>query len=118
MIDLLEGADLVVGTIQSVADLAADPHLARRSTELREEPGLGKVRSAVAVPQLTATPARTTAGAPALGQHTAEVLTGVLGYSAERLSELVDQGVVPSDRVSAEQGKPGEKRGTVVGQGG
>ena len=103
VIDLLESADLVVGKIQSVSDLATDPHLARRSTELREEPGLGMVRSAVAVPQLSATPARRTAGAPALGQHTAEVLSGVLGYSAERMSELEIQGVVPSGMVSAGQ---------------
>ena len=97
VIDLLEGEGLAVGTIQSVDELAADPHLAQRSTELHEEPGLGPVRSAVGVPQLSATPAQRTVGAPALGEHTAEILTDVLGYSVERLRELVEHNVVPDE---------------------
>ena len=110
VIDLLEGAGLAVGTIQSVDELAADPHLAQRSTELHEEPGLGPVRSAVAVPQLSATPARRTAGAPDLGQHTAEILVDVLGYSIERLRELVEQNVVPDKFLSAAQAANVERK--------
>lgn len=110
VIDLLDGAGLAVGTIQSVDELAADPHLAQRSTELHEEPGLGPVRSAVAVPQLSATPARRTAGAPDLGQHTAEILVDVLGYSTERLRELVEQNVVPDKILSAAQAANVERK--------
>ena len=101
VIDLLEGEGLAVGIIQSVVELAADPHLAQRSTEMHEEPGLGAVRSAMAVPQLSATPGRRSAGAPDLGQHTAEIMTDVLGYSVERLRELVEQKVVPDEVLSA-----------------
>ena len=110
VIQLFEGANLVVGVIQSVPDLAADPHLAQRSTELHDEDGLGPVRSAVAVPQLSATPARRTVGAPDLGAHTAEILTDVLGYSAERLQELVAQQVAPEAVLSAAQHARGQQR--------
>jgi crotonobetainyl-CoA:carnitine CoA-transferase CaiB-like acyl-CoA transferase len=45
--------------------------------------------TAVAVPvRFSSTPARTSATAPELGQHTEEVLLDVLGYDWERIGEL------------------------------
>jgi crotonobetainyl-CoA:carnitine CoA-transferase CaiB-like acyl-CoA transferase len=43
---------------------------------------------------MTDTPARLDRTAPCLGQHSAEVLHEILGYSEERIAELEAEGVV------------------------
>jgi crotonobetainyl-CoA:carnitine CoA-transferase CaiB-like acyl-CoA transferase len=40
------------------------------------------------VPKLSATPAQITATPPMLGEHTDQVLQGLLGYSDERIAAL------------------------------
>jgi crotonobetainyl-CoA:carnitine CoA-transferase CaiB-like acyl-CoA transferase len=44
--------------------------------------------------KFTKTPIKPTSGAPALGQHTAEVLKKHLGYKDEQIAELKKQKVV------------------------
>lgn len=46
------------------------------------------------IPKLSATPGRVTHAGPALGRHTDEILSDVLGMSAAQIAELRAAGVV------------------------
>jgi formyl-CoA transferase len=54
----------------------------------------GKVRAIKSPVHLSATPLRDYAAPPALGEHTREVLTGLLGYSTSEVDALVQERVV------------------------
>ena len=68
------------------------PHVA--ALEIVEEydhPQAGRLRQARAAARFSATPAAIRRGAPALGEHTDEVL-GEIGYSAEQIAGLRAEG--------------------------
>jgi crotonobetainyl-CoA:carnitine CoA-transferase CaiB-like acyl-CoA transferase len=58
-----------------------------------EQPGLGEVRQLGFPIKLSRTPAGIDRPAPALGEHTMEVLTEA-GYSAEEVEALAESGAV------------------------
>jgi formyl-CoA transferase len=91
---LLE-AGVPVSRIFSVADLAADEHVAARGSLISvEDPTLGAVRQQGPVPRLDRTPLRVHGGAPRLGEHTDEVLRGLLGLGEEEIDRLRREGVI------------------------
>jgi CoA:oxalate CoA-transferase len=55
---------------------------------------VGKMRIANSPIRLSETPGEVYAPAPALGQHSEEVLKSVLGYSQEKIEELKKQGII------------------------
>jgi succinyl-CoA---D-citramalate CoA-transferase len=89
-----QSARLVVGPINSVADLAADPHLAQRGYTWSEHPRLGMLRMPDVFPRLERTLGDVHDVAPALGADTLDVLNSVLHYSVSRCSELVRLGAI------------------------
>lgn len=71
-----------------------DPHLAARGMFVElEHPRVGKIKVPNFPVQFSETPVVVKTAAPLLGEHTKEVLMGVLGLSEERLVELVRAGV-------------------------
>lgn len=84
-------AGLPVGPINSMADLGRDPHL-ERST-LWACAGDRKYRQPTRVPKLSREDEPVHARSPELGEHTAEVLREILGYSTDRIETLVRGGV-------------------------
>ena len=99
----LLGGRVPCGPVQTAADIFADPHVAARHM-LIDLPQPGSSRPSI----VAGTPIRFTASAlphprraPLLGEHTSSIL-GALGYSAEDLAILHDQGVVgqPEDAAS------------------
>ncbi|MEW6299380.1 MAG: CoA transferase, partial [Thermodesulfobacteriota bacterium] len=76
-------------------DLATDPHLNERGFFVRlPHPEVG-VRVHTGIPWLlTNAPHGVRAPAPLLGQHTAEVLRDILGYSDEKIARLQEERVV------------------------
>ena len=85
-------ADLPVGPINSMGDLADDGHLGVRSTYWDSHDGRA-YRQPSRVPKLSREePAH--ASAPALGANTREVLDTTLGYSTLRMDELARAGVI------------------------
>jgi len=90
----MEQAEVPAGRIYSAADIAADPHYAARGMieqivaadgEPLKVPGI--------VPKLSVTPGAIRSTAPALGEHTDEVLRGA-GYSDGEIAELRKSGIL------------------------
>ncbi len=75
--------------------LAEDPHLrARKYFVELDHPEVG-VRQHCGIPwRMSATPCEVRAPAPLLGQHTDEILTGLLGYSAADVETLRKKGAL------------------------
>jgi formyl-CoA transferase len=84
----MEQAEVPAGRIFSAADIAADPHYAARGMIEQIVAGDGEpLKVPGIVPKLSATPGAIRSPAPALGEHTDEIL-GTLGYSAAEIAEL------------------------------
>ena len=91
----LEAAKVPCGAINNLAEVFADPQITARGmvTEWAHsvKPGLRLVTSPIT---LSATPVRCDLPPPTLGQHTAEVLQSVLGYSDDTVARLQRQSVI------------------------
>lgn len=96
LLDTLEAAHVPHGLIYTAKDIATDPHYAAREAIRRfAVPHLGgDVAMAAPTPRLTRTPGRIDWLGPALGEHTAPVLTERLGLTDAQLDELQAQGVI------------------------
>jgi formyl-CoA transferase len=91
----LEGAEVAVGPIQSIADITRDPQfIAREMFERVRLPDGARVEIPAVVPKLSATPGGTRWIGGALGEHTEAVLTTLLGLDPERLAALAEAGVI------------------------
>jgi crotonobetainyl-CoA:carnitine CoA-transferase CaiB-like acyl-CoA transferase len=91
----LEAAKVPCGAINNLAEVFADPHVRERGMVHRWEHPLAGSMNLVASPlKLSATPVRSDSPPPLLGQHTEEVLTEVLGWTAERIAALRAQEVL------------------------
>ena len=85
---------LPVSAINTTADVASDPHLAARDFfQHLEMPGGGTVGLPGFAFRMHGTPGEMRP-APALGEHTVEVLTARLGYSKQDIAVLAQRGVV------------------------
>jgi formyl-CoA transferase len=91
----LKAHDIPHSPIMSMADIFADPHYREREMiiDVMAE-GLGALPQPGVIPKLSATPGRVTHAGPALGRHTDEILSDVLGMSAAQIAELRAAGVV------------------------
>ena len=91
----LKAHDIPHSPIMSMADIFADPHYREREMiiDVMAE-GLGALPQPGVTPKLSATPGRVTHAGPALGRHTDEILSDVLGMSAAQIAELRAAGVV------------------------
>ena len=87
--------DVPVGTVYDAADLAADEHVTARGDICTvDDPIVGPVRQQAPFPRLGNDPPPTPTGAPRLGEHTDEVLSGLLGLSPAEIDTLRADGVV------------------------
>lgn len=90
----LEAHDVPAAPVNDLAEVAADPQVtARGLVQTYDHPTIGAVRY-VATPFLRAPEDRPHAHAPLLGEHTAAVLTGRLGFSDAEVADLAAAGVV------------------------
>ena len=72
-----------------------DPHIkARQAFIVRDHPTAGPTTLLAPWIHLTKTPASIREDAPAIGQHTDEVLGGILGLNKAELGDLRVQGVI------------------------
>lgn len=88
----MQAAGVTAGPVYDVADGLADPHFRAREVFVEvEDPELGSIPMPNIVPRLSATPGVWRRPAPALGEHTNEVLAGA-GFSAEEIAALREEG--------------------------
>ena len=91
----LEVAGVPCGPINDVAQVFADPQVQFRGLKVELPHALGGSVPQVASPiRLSATPVEYRRAPPLLGEHTLEVLTGVLGLSDTDVTTLRDAGVL------------------------
>lgn len=93
--NILHEAEIPASRIYNTADIYQDPHYKMREmlTELPDAE-LGKVTVPSPVPKLSATPGKLNWAGRDIGADTRRVLEQVAGLSAERVSELEEQGIV------------------------
>ena len=87
--------DVPVATAYTAADIAADPHMAARGDLVEvDDPVAGAVRQQAPAVRFVGEPRPVPTGAPRLGEHTREVLGGLLGLGNEELDRLAADGVI------------------------
>jgi crotonobetainyl-CoA:carnitine CoA-transferase CaiB-like acyl-CoA transferase len=90
-VSLLQGVSVPTAPTQPVEQFLKHPHLKLNNFIVDiEQPGLGRVRQPAHSVTLSTTPGSVKGAAPALGQHTREVLAGI-GYSAAAIDALVKE---------------------------
>jgi crotonobetainyl-CoA:carnitine CoA-transferase CaiB-like acyl-CoA transferase len=88
-VEALEAQKIGCGPINTLADVFADPHVQAREMTLEMQHGSGATVKVIANPvKLSATPPTYRIAPPVLGEHTEEVLSGLLGMSAEEIASL------------------------------
>lgn len=94
-LDKLEEAGVPSGPINNFEQVFADPHVQSRGMRVKTahkfEPELSLIRNALT---FSGTPIETYRAPPLLGEHTQEVLGAKLGYDADKIETLKQQGVI------------------------
>jgi crotonobetainyl-CoA:carnitine CoA-transferase CaiB-like acyl-CoA transferase len=92
--DYLRQWDICVSRVLTVDELASDPQLVARQMIVEvDDPRAGKVKQAGISVKLSETPGSIRSLAPAIGQHTDEVLQR-LGYAQEEVDRLRGAGII------------------------
>lgn len=92
---MLDEGGIPRGDIYRAPEMLEDVHFRARNVIVDViDPILGRLKMQNAFPRLSETPGRVRLTGPALGQHNADVLLGILGYGQERIAALVEAGVV------------------------
>lgn len=95
--DLIRSFDeqgLVAGPINTVTDLATEPHLAARGYGWVQDDEIGEYRTPDVVPRLSDTPGTVRHRAPELGADTLDVLKQELSYSESTCTRLLREGAL------------------------
>jgi crotonobetainyl-CoA:carnitine CoA-transferase CaiB-like acyl-CoA transferase len=85
-------AEVTATPVYEIDQLVADEHIQARGV-IVEAPDAeaGSVLMHNVIPRLSETPGKLRRPAPALGEHTREVLMGI-GYSDERIATMIEEG--------------------------
>ena len=95
LLDLLEESGVPSGRIYRAPEMLEDVHFKARNAIVRlMHPEFGEVAMQNVAPRLSDTPGSVRHCGPELGQHTDEILTGDLGYSAEKIAAWRTAGIV------------------------
>ncbi|HEY7578099.1 MAG TPA: CoA transferase [Acetobacteraceae bacterium] len=87
-------AEVTATPVYEIDQLVADPHIQQRGVIVEvPDAEAGSVLMHNVIPRLSETPGRLRRPAPALGEHTREVLQEI-GYSADRIAALAEDEVV------------------------
>jgi len=91
----IAAAGVPCGPVQTIDQVFADPQVvARDMLWTVPHPSAGEIRLAGSPLKLSETPVSYQMHPPLLGEHTEEVLTSLLGYTSEEVTQLHGEGVV------------------------
>jgi crotonobetainyl-CoA:carnitine CoA-transferase CaiB-like acyl-CoA transferase len=91
----LREADIPSGLINTIQDVFNHPQAAARGFEVEtDHPTAGRVGLPGFPYKMSQTPTKLHRPPPLLGEHTEEILTGLLGYSAEEVALLKERKVI------------------------
>jgi crotonobetainyl-CoA:carnitine CoA-transferase CaiB-like acyl-CoA transferase len=92
---ILVAHDVPVATAYRAVEIVADPHMRERRDLVEiDDPVIGPVLEQAPYPRIDGAPLPVPNGAPRLGEHTEDVLCGLLGVDPAELAVLKAQGVV------------------------
>src|SRR3954451_11607764 len=93
-VDALEALKIGCGPINTLEQVFADPHVQARNMVIEMQHPTGEPVKVIVNPvKLSATPPTYRSPPPVLGQHTAEVLGGLLGMSEAEVAGLKEKGI-------------------------
>jgi crotonobetainyl-CoA:carnitine CoA-transferase CaiB-like acyl-CoA transferase len=93
-IQFFEDAGVTAAPVYDVAQFLDDPHVQERGIVVEApDAEMGEVPMHAVVPRLYGTPGGLRLPAPAIGEHNEEIY-GRIGYAAERITALAEQGVI------------------------
>ena len=102
VMDVCNPLDIPVGPILSMREIAEDEGLYATGTLVKvDHPERGEYLSVGCPIKLSASPVEVTRS-PLLGEHTIEILSDVLGYSVDEMSEIIASGAVGEVKAAAE----------------
>ena len=94
-VEALEAIGVPCGPVNTVDKVANDPQVLARDMIAEVEHDITGTVQVPGIPiKLSETPGQIDAPAPNLGEHTSEVLTGLLGLGAEEVNQLKQGGVI------------------------
>jgi crotonobetainyl-CoA:carnitine CoA-transferase CaiB-like acyl-CoA transferase len=89
----MRAAQIPCGLVRTVGEAIRSPEAqARKLVTSIDHPELGAIPNIASPIRYARTPMADPVPAPSIGQHTAEVLSGVLGYGSPRIAELARAG--------------------------
>ncbi len=95
VVDALVAVSVPVAPILQIDEAIEDPHVKARGVIVEvEHKTAGTVRMPGFPLKMSATPGTIRLAAPLLGEHTAEVLKEMLGYTDEQIQELRKAGAI------------------------
>ena len=93
-LELLEQAGVVAGPLYNMEQVYQDPQVQAREMVVElDDPELGRLRHIGIPVKLSATPGKIRRRAPALGEHSAEVLRAA-GFAAGEIADLAQAGII------------------------
>ena len=91
----LRSAGIACGPVLNIEDLLDDPHLQHREMVLEtSHPVEGKIKTVGHVLKYSETPCEIKLPPPLLGEHNEKIYGELLGYNAEKLATLKQQGII------------------------
>jgi formyl-CoA transferase len=102
VMDICNTLDIPVGPILSTKEIMDDEGLRATGTIVDvDHPERGRYVSVGCPIKLSDSPVQVTRS-PLLGEHTAEILSDVLGYGGEDLRRIFDSGAVGTEKAAAQ----------------
>jgi crotonobetainyl-CoA:carnitine CoA-transferase CaiB-like acyl-CoA transferase len=93
--EILQAHGVPAGKMMYISDQPADPHLVARGYILEiDQPGVGPILLEGPAFHASRLPGPLTGPAPLFGQHTRDIAREILGYSDQRIEELLGLGVL------------------------
>jgi formyl-CoA transferase len=92
---LLTDHGVPCGLIYTAPDMLADPHFKARNAIVDvPHPVFGSLKMQNVAPRLSDTPGAVRHAGPELGEHTEDVLKGILGIASEKLDDWRARGII------------------------